>query len=282
VLMADEAKPPSVWTNPNHVDGDASRRVAEASLRGNDLRRKAASGLALGTFLIEFPCPETVSAMALAGFDFVVLDMEHSSLDFQQLDRLIAAAQVAGIPAIVRPWSNDPALIGKILDLGANGVMASHVDTAEKARNVVSAARFTPYGERGFSPLTKYDFSKNPLKELSQAAYVIVQVEGAAGIQNVESIANVSGVDSIFIGPYDLSLSLGLQPGGAEVYKEAAGIAERITSSVSLGIYVDDPQVSAHWSEIGFAVQCVSFDGRMFADGARRITQNIKRPRGVE
>jgi 2-keto-3-deoxy-L-rhamnonate aldolase RhmA len=235
------------------------------------------SGPVLGTFLIELPTPATVTALALAGFDFVVLDMEHSAIGFSTLHPLLCAAQAAGIPALVRPCAADARTVGKILDMGAHGIIAPHVDSAARAREIVEQACFPPRGKRGFSPLTRFDALTHPLDELDDATCVIVQIEGRSALDQVREIASVPGVDAVFVGPYDLALSLSVPPGSAQVFAAARALAARVPADVILGIYVDDPARCAEWAARRFTLQCVSFDGRMLADAARVIVERARR-----
>lgn len=264
------------WRNPSFVDNAAASRLSESLTRGNALREKAAAGFALGTFVIEYPAPATFQALALAGFDFVVIDMEHSAVDFTALETLIAAGQAAGLAVLVRPWGEDAGLIGKTLDLGANGVMVPHVESAQRARAIAEQARFAPLGSRGFSPLARFDCLKEPLRHLNDATYVVVQIEGTRGIANVAEIAAVDGIDAVFVGPYDLALSLGVAPGSKQVFAAAARLAAHVAAQRTLGIYIDDPTACAGWAARRFALQCVSFDGRMLANAAREVTRSAR------
>lgn len=275
--MKDSRKRTNGWRNPRAVRGRAATRVADSLLLGKGLRRKTAAGWALGTFLIEQPSAATVTALALAGFDFVVLDLEHSSIDCSTLEPLIVAAQGAGLAALVRTWSNDAALIGKVLDMGAHGVMIPHVESAGHARKVVSEARFPPQGQRGFSPLTKFDALRAPLRALDQSTFVVVQIEGREALAEVGEIASIPGIDAVFIGPYDLALSLGVAPGSTRVLAAAQSMAKSVPETVALGIYVDDPASCGAWAARGFALQCVSFDGRMLSTGARLVVEEARR-----
>jgi 2-keto-3-deoxy-L-rhamnonate aldolase RhmA len=265
------------WRNPRFVRGRAAARIAESLLLGAKLKRRTAAGWALGTFLIEQPNAATVTALALAGFDFVVLDLEHSPIDCSTLEPLIVAAQGAGLAALVRTWSGDDGLIGKVLDMGAHGVMIPHVQSAEQARRVVDQARFPPIGQRGFSPLTKFDALAAPLRALDESTFVVVQIEGREALREMSAIASVPGIDAVFIGPYDLALSLGVPPGSARVFAAAERMAGSVPDAVALGIYIDDPATCRAWASRGFALQCVSFDGRMLSAGARRVSQEARR-----
>lgn len=275
--MSEDGDSARTWSNPHYVDNAGGRSIATSQLLGSRLRERARSGLALGTFIIELPDPSTLTVLSLAGFDFVVLDMEHSPIGFDRLENLINAGRAAGLAMLVRPWGRDEGLIGKILDMGAHGIMAPHVGTAERARSVVREARFPPTGARGFSPLTKFAALAEPLTALDDATMVVVQIEGRDAIKQVENIAAVEGVDAVFVGPYDLALSLDVPPGSEPVIAAAKRIAKAAGNQRILGIYIDDPDTSAKWAERGFALQCVSFDSRMLSIGARSV---VARARG--
>ena len=269
--MTEKTASANTWLNPNWVQNAAGETKRDALVSGGKLRSKALQSCAIGTFLIELPTPSVLSALSLAGFDFVVLDMEHSAIDYACLQPLISAAHAAGMPALVRPYADGAGQIGKILDMGANGIMAAHVDTPERARAIVEQSRFPPRGKRGFSPLMQFDGLQHPLQALGDATYVVVQIEGRSALERVNEIASVPGVDALFVGPYDLALSLELPPGSAQVRSLAQAATSSVPKQVSLGIYIDDPQDCGAWAEHGFTLQCVSFDGRMIANGARAI-----------
>ena len=249
----------------------ARARLARTLTLGDDVRAAYAGGLARGTFVIEAPVAGTVRAIGLAGFDFVVLDLEHSSSGVEALGPLIAEARAIDLPAVVRVWANDAALIAKVVDAGANGVMVPHVDSADAARRAALAARWSPRGERGVAPLIAYG-AVEQRSQIDDATLVIVQLEGAAAIGSAAAIAAVDGVDALFVGPYDLAESLG-HPGDVahpDVVAAAEAVARDAGEGVMLGIYVDDPAASAAWAQRGFRLQCVSFDGAMLLRGARQ------------
>jgi 2-keto-3-deoxy-L-rhamnonate aldolase RhmA len=264
------------WRNPQSVENAGAERIAASLTRGVELRNKAAAGWALGTFVIECPTPSTLNLLALAGFDFVVIDMEHSSVGVQGLETLITAAHATGLAALVRPWGEDNGLIGKALDMGANGIMAPRVESPEQALAIVEQARFAPLGNRGFSPLAKFDSLHEPLGRLDESTYVVVQIEGRRALDRIGEIALIPGIDAVFVGPYDLALSLGVLPGSKQVFAAAEQLAKAVPRDRALGIYIDDPALCGDWAARRFALQCVSFDGRMLANGARAVVAQAK------
>ena len=274
--MNEKSDPPGHWKNPLFVENAGAEKLAHSLLLGETLRQKVSSGWALGTFILELPGEAVLSSMSLAGFDFVVLDMEHSAIDFSSLENLITAGHVCGLATLVRIWGEDTGLIGKVLDMGANGIMAPHVDTPERARSIVEQTRFAPLGNRSFSPLTKYDSLSEPLKKLGESTYVVIQIEGRTGMERASEIASVPGIDAVFVGPYDLALSLGVPPGDARVYAAAEKLAGTVSEHIGLGIYIDNPGHCGEWASRRFSLQCVSFDGRMLANGARSVVEQAR------
>ena len=264
------------WKNPRAVRNRAARRVAESLLLGKGLARRAAAGWALGTFVIELPGVSSMATLALAGFDFVVLDMEHSAIDCSTLEPLILAAQGPASPPWCAPGAMTTASSARFSTWAQHGVMIPHVESAERAAAIVNQARFPPQGQRGFSPLTKFDTLGAPLRALDRATFVVVQIEGPEGLAAVGEIAAVPGIDAVFVGPYDLALSLGVAPGSARVMAAAERMAKAVPESVALGIYIDDPAACGAWAARGYALQCVSFDGRMLANGARLVVEEAR------
>jgi 2-keto-3-deoxy-L-rhamnonate aldolase RhmA len=262
------------------TDGRSNAEVIFGHLTAGERLRSQYASLRtlLGTFLIELPAQRTVKALALAGFDFVVIDLEHSSFGVETMAPLVAEAHACGLPVLTRVWSLDPGLIGKVLDSGANGVMVPRVRSAHDARRAVEAARYGPSGERGLAPLIPFASSPLPQPLVGDSAVVVVQIEGREAVENAGQIAGVPGLDAIFVGPYDLSQSLG-QPGDIgsdDVRLAALSVADVCGDRVMLGIYVDDPLESRSWAERGFRLQCVGFDGRMLLHGARTFLRSAR------
>ena len=167
---------------------------------------------ALGPFMIGTD-PAFVEAAGYAGYDFVLLDMEHGTTTFQTLPHLIRAANVAGVCPVVRVPRGTDIWIDQALDVGAGAIMIPQIDTAEQARAAVSAAKFSPVGTRGTCRFVRSaGFGAVPGSEYfskAQDTVVILQAEGRKAVENLDEILDVPGVDVVFVGPYDLSSSLG-------------------------------------------------------------------------
>ncbi len=169
----------------------------------------------IGTWNI-IPSSTIVEAIGYSGFDFVVIDAEHGPINMETAENLIRAAEVAGTTPIVRVPTNESYLVLRALDIGAHGVQVPHVSTKEEAERVVKYSKYYPKGERGFSPFTragKYGLEAyTHAYQSNENTMIIINIEGKEGIKNLEEIATVRDIDIIFIGPYDLSQSLG-KPG---------------------------------------------------------------------
>ena len=151
--------------------------------------------------------------MARTGFDWLVIDMEHSVIEISQTQEIIQAIDGAGIPTIVRLTSNDENLIKRVMDAGAHGIMVPNVNSAEDARRVVAATYYPPKGKRGVGLARAQGYGasfKDYCQWLDDNAVVIVMIEHIDGVNAADEILAVEGVDGYMIGPYDLSASLGI------------------------------------------------------------------------
>jgi len=164
---------------------------------------------------VMIPSPQIVEMAGHAGFDWVLIDLEHGSIDLESAELMVMAADSVGITPIVRPRSNASADITAAMDRGAAGVQVPHVNSAEDARRAVAAVKFGGGGERGLAAGTRPDRygmgeSMPDFTERSNAeSLVCVQLEHADAVKNVDAILGVEGVDVFFIGPSDLSQSMG-------------------------------------------------------------------------
>jgi len=152
------------------------------------------------------PGPGTAELLAAGGVDYVVVDLQHGLGSEADLPTLFPAIEARGAAPVVRLLANDPVAIGRVLDLGAHGVVVPNVDTAEEAARAVRATRYPPRGTRGFGPVrAALTLGANALEDVA----VIVQIESAAAVECAHDIAKVDGVAALYVGPWDLSVSLG-------------------------------------------------------------------------
>jgi len=189
---------------------------------------------ALGCSLM-FPSPQLVEMLGHAGFDWVLLDCEHGSLSGADVELMAMAADAAGITAIARPRSNAPADIQSVLDRGVAGVQIPRIDTAEDAVRAVAAVKFGPGAGRGLAAGTRPDRwglgAKMPdfIARANEHSLVCVQLESGTAITNADAILAVPGIDVFFIGPSDLSQSMGY-PGDPKAPHVARAIADTLAA----------------------------------------------------
>jgi 2-keto-3-deoxy-L-rhamnonate aldolase RhmA len=175
----------------------------------------------VGTWL-KIASGEPVEIMAFAGFDFVVVDLEHAPLDLQMAYRLVNSAAALGVTPLVRVPDGTPSTIQKILDAGAMGILVPHVDTVEQASAVGAACRFPPHGTRGAGGTSRAGvWGLRPNAEYLSAGnddvLCIAQLESVEGIKAAPEILALPSIDAVFVGAADLSLSMGTTPAAPEV-----------------------------------------------------------------
>lgn len=226
--------------------------------------------------------PAFIEAMGHAGFDFVILDLEHGPNNVKGIQNLIRAAQITGLLPIVRIKEDTPSLIGEVLDVGAGGIQVPQVTTAEAAREVIKRARFAPEGMRGvcrfvraadYSSLDRFAYFRQ-----ANEAVLVLQLEGSEAIRNLDSILEVEGFDIIFIGPYDLSQSLGVagqidHPLVAEKMVEIIGKCQ--AKGVAVGTFVDTIENAIRWKAAGVNYLAYSVDVGIFYEQCRNIRSTV-------
>ena len=230
---------------------------------------------ALGPFMIGTD-PAFVEAAGRAGYDFVLLDMEHGTTTFEILSHLIRAMNVAGVCPVVRVSRGTDIWIDQALDVGAGAVMIPQIDTAEQARAAVSAAKFSPIGTRGTCRFVRSaGFGAVPGSEYfrtAQDTVVILQAEGRKAVENLDEILDVPGIDVVFVGPYDLSSSLG-HVGEIDHPEVVACIKEIIAKGkekgVKIGCFADTVEGGKKWRDLGVKFIGYSCDTYLFYQMAK-------------
>lgn len=222
----------------------------------------------IGTFAA-IPHPVAIEVVAMAGVDFLCIDWEHSQIGRERIEDLVRAADVHRVPAIVRVPGHAPESIAAVLDAGAAGVLVPRVSTAAEAKAAVRATRYPPFGERGVGPgrAAAYGYRiPDYLAEANETLVLAIQVETAEGLANIREIAAVDGVDVIFIGPGDLSVSIdALGPDGRE---KLEGAIRTITETAlaagrTVGIFRPSTADIAAWSTSGISFFLLASDTMM-------------------
>lgn len=209
---------------------------------------------------------ETVEIIALAGFNAVILDLEHGPYGIDSLGSLILAARARGIYAIVRVLKNDPGMIGAVLDAGADGVLVPQVSTKSEAQAAVDAARFMPDGMRGANSWVRAaDFggSSDWFAKANREVAVIVMIEGKSGVENVMDIVSTPSLDGVFLGPVDLSHSLGV-PGQVDhalvVEKMCDVLSVARRHSLATAVFSPTPEACRRWIDMGARIVACGVD----------------------
>lgn len=220
-------------------------------------------GLALGAHVGGLADPQVVEIIGLAGFDAAFIDLEHSSFDLRDVHAMVVAAERAGVTPIVRPPGLNPGFVLRLLDMGVQGLLLPHVESADVARAAVQAVRYPPDGDRGMAPASRAArFGDTPLLEhIASSNREIVLgclIEDTAAVERIEEIVAVDGVDLIGIGPSDLSRSLGVS--GRPDHPDLVAAIDRVRAAVRasdrvrLAIPLDHaafPRSAAELTELG-------------------------------
>ena len=225
--------------------------------------------------------PFAAELIALQGFDWVGLDAQHGLWSYDSLLWSMMALARTGRGIVVRMPSRDGAAAGRMLDAGAHGVIFPMIETADHAREAVDACRIHPGGRRSFGPLrASQSFGRDPVA-VSDGALCIVMIETALGVDNVEEIAAVPGVDCIYIGPADLAITMGLPPGMDPVPGPHADGIERVRKvGLANGVTVGMPCATATdalaLAERGFGLMAVGADTWWLTECARREAEALR------
>jgi len=202
-------------------------------LKENKVKRMINEGKMALSAHISFPEPALVEVIGYAGVDAAFIDMEHTSLDIPAVENLIRTAELVGLTSLVRVPGHDPNVILKVLESGAQGIQAPHVQTAAQAKELVKAVRYAPAGERGAAGSSRaagYGATPWPehVKRSNEEILLLAMCEDKAGIDNLDEIAATDGVDIIVVAPTDLSESLGLRGNFNELRKVYMDVAARL------------------------------------------------------
>ena len=242
----------------------------------------AARSVVFGTW-VQTPSAEVVEILGWSGWDFVILDLEHGPYGAEALPHLIRAAEVSDTTALVRVPAAAPESVGKALDLGAAGIVTPGITSAAAAKVAISLTRFAPHGGRGASPSTRQlHYSALPFASLTAPdapqPLVVLQVEARLATSDLGSILAVGGIDVLFVGPYDLSTSLGL-PGQFDHPRVREAITEIVTrcgeKGIAVGIWVPDTQSARFWVDHGVRFVTVSNNELMLFNHASGLRQSL-------
>ena len=253
-------------------------------MRSNSLKQKLVNHEQTYGCWITLAHPLIPEILAPAGFDWLAVDMEHTSIDLNDLLSLLISIEANGMIPLVRVGENNPNLIKRIMDAGAFGVIIANVCTAKEAYAAVSAVKYPPLGTRGVGLYRAQAYGKefeNYLKWVEEESVVIVQIEHIDAVQKIDEIFSVSGIDAYMIGPYDLSGSLN-KPGKFDDPEVKKAIETIIQAGKKYNIPAGFHSVSSNPNEAfdrqeqGFIFLAFSTDAILLADSSILAMKQIK------
>lgn len=250
-------------------------------MRANPLKQRLQAGEIVYTGWLHIPSGWSAEIMAHQGWDALTVDMQHGLSGYA--DARVMLQAIAGTPTVplVRPTALDGGEIGRLLDLGALGIICPMVNTPDDAARLVAACRYAPEGTRSLGPtraalLYGADYAAHTAELL-----ILPMIETTDGLTNLDAIVAVDGVDGVFIGPGDLNQSLygaGKLDSRDPAFLQILGdILQRVRATGKFaGIYTASPDYAAEMRALGFHLIAVSSDGRMLAAGSQAILQYLK------
>ena len=228
--------------------------------------------------------PYTAEICATAGFDWLLIDGEHAPNDVRSILAQLQALAPYPVSPVVRPVTGEVALIKQLLDIGAQTLLVPMVESADQARQLVAAVRYPPRGVRGIgssiSRASRWQAIPDYLATGDDEICLLVQVESKTGLDNLEAIANVEGVDGVFLGPSDLSASFGHR--GNPGHPEIVGSIERAIATIlahgkAAGILTPDERLARRYLELGARFVAVGAEVTLLATAVRALAKTYDR-----
>ena len=224
--------------------------------------------------------PAVAELMAEAGFDWLFIDAEHSTLSTSEMQALLQGA--GATPCVIRLSSGDEVPIKKALDIGAAGIIAPQVNSADHATRIVQAAKYAPLGQRGLGIARAHRYGlkiREYMRSANEDTAVIVQAEHRDAVANIHDIVKVNGVDGVLIGPYDLSASLG-RPGAVD-HPEVRDAITRVKNAckeaqIPIGIFGINAEAVRPYIEDGFTMIVAGVDSVLLANAATALVAALR------
>jgi 2-keto-3-deoxy-L-rhamnonate aldolase RhmA len=255
---------------------DAWNNLMRTTLRTKILRQD----LLIGT-IITLPSAEISEILSLAGLDWLFVDLEHGALSVRDAQRILQAA-TPKTPCVIRVPSNDETWIKKCLDIGAEGVLVPQIRTPSDAERAVRFCKYPPEGSRSVGIARSHGYGtifQEYIESANSDIAVILQIEHMDAVNNIEKICNVSGIDALFIGPYDLSASMGKMglTNDPDVIKAISRITQCARrANIPLGIFGINEEAVKPYMESGCTLIAVGIDTVLLGETAAKIIRLLK------
>lgn len=251
-------------------------------MRPNPLRTCWQSGQAVVNGWLAIPDAFATEVMAHQGWDSLTIDMQHGVIDYAAMVRMLQAISTTGCAPVVRvPWL-EPGMVMKALDAGAYGIIAPMINSREDAQRLVSYTRYAPQGGRSFGPVRASLYGGPDYPQQANATIVnFAMIETAQALDCLDDILSVEGLDAVYVGPSDLSLSLGCAPTFDDVDPKVDQALDHIVArahahGVKAGVHCGVPRVALNRKARGFDFLTVGSDARLIAAGAQQTVQAMR------
>jgi 4-hydroxy-2-oxoheptanedioate aldolase len=234
----------------------------------------------IGTWCL-LPSPDVANILAKSGLDFLLIDFEHGPADFITASRMIMAAEAEGAEAIIRVSSNNEAEILKALEIGASGIIVPHIETPADRKKALSFIKYPPLGQRGFSPYARsggYALQENHTDRANKKIISGIIIESIEAVNNLDAIIDDPELDVVYIGAYDLSVSLGI-PGKVndeKIIKIITDCAGKINAAgkTAAGLF-NTKEDMKFFKSIGINLACYSVDSAIIYKSFQVITKKV-------
>jgi 4-hydroxy-2-oxoheptanedioate aldolase len=266
-----------VWSDRSFADCE------EIAVRENTLRTIWGRGDAVVNGWLSIPSGFSAEVMAHQGFDSLTVDMQHGVVDYQAAVTMLQAVSTTSVIPLARvPW-NDPAFLMKILDAGVYGVICPMVNTADEAEALVRACKYPPRGYRSWGPVRASIYAGTDYGDrANQDLIVMPMIETAEAVKNLDDILSVSGVDAVYVGPSDLSLTLGCTPRLDQTDPPVVEAQQKIVAAckrhgVIAGIHNATPAYALKMIEAGYQFVTLASDSRFLAARAAEEVAAVRK-----
>ena len=241
-------------------------------------------GVAIGTMVATVRSPQVVPMLAAGGWDFYIIDAEHNQFGWETITDFMTVSRYEEIIPMVRVADPIYHLLARTLDLGAQGLICPRVETREQVEQIIQCTKYFPLGERGAAVSGVHSGFRdvNPSTYLdwaNQETLIVIQPETKKSIDNIESLVSVKGVDAVFIGPFDLSKTLGIA--GQTKHPLMVECFDRVIAAcnkhgVAPGVHLMDVSHAKEWIQKGMRFVGVKSDARYLMESMSAATQELK------
>ena len=238
----------------------------------------------LGCMIGLFDSPDMAVILKEAGYDYFFIDSEHGYIDYSKMAAMVTAAKSADMPVIIRIPQPDREVVLKYMEMGATGLLMPNTETVEQAKKLVEYSKYAPLGNRGVALLKAHASyrsvkAEDYMKSSNEETILLVQIESPEGVKNLDEILDVDGIDGAFVGPNDLSQSMGImgqynRPEFQEALEYIIKTAEK--HKKYSGIHMGNPKDVKKWADRGMSLNLCSSDVALLMETARNHIHTYK------